>query len=224
MPSYTRGQKRTNTVFVAVNELMYFGFKPKDIASLPGVSSSDVISLGHNAASNIQAGKILIIGANAPKPARVTKKLGNGAGLQQTASSYCAYNSISTAQSAGWTLTKTRRSVSLRSPTSPRNSLTAIATLTGGILYCFPMNKADFDAYGAELGLSSSVVVTTDAERNKLVSGATMPYPGKASKLLPNGSNFSSFFSTDKQGDVVQAGYDILSEEKILVGAAPSNP
>lgn len=221
MPSYTRGKKRENLIFVLVNDLMYFGFKPKDISSLTGVSSSDIIALGHVQPSAVAAGKIRVIGAQAPKPPRVTKKLsGATVGQQKTVSTYCAYPNIGLAQAAGWNLTKGRRGVSLRASNASRSSLTAIATLSDGSLYCFPMNKADFEAYGAELGLDSSTKVTSDAERNKLVSGSSTPYPGRAAKLLTDGSTFSSFFTTSKQGDASEAGYDIVSEEKVLASSS----
>lgn len=221
MSNNTRGKKRSNLVFVLVNDSMYFGFKPKDISSLPGVSSSDVTALGHVQPGAVVTGKIRIIGAQAPKPPRVTKRLsGATVGQQQTVSTYCAYPSIGAAQAAGWSLTKSRRGVTLRASSASRASLTAIATLGDGSLYCFPMNKADFEEYGAELGLESAASITSDAERKKLVSGSSIPYPGRAAKLLANGSTFSSFFTSSKLGDVSQAGYDILSEEIILAASS----
>lgn len=223
MSSYTRGKKRPNTVFVIVNDLMYFGFKPKDLASLPGIAAADITALGHVQPNAVAAGKIKIIGASAPNPPRVMKKTGATAGQQQSVSTFCGYNNIGLAQAAGWTLTKSRTGVALRSQTSPRQSLTAIAELSDGSLYCFPMNKADFESYGAALGLKNSTTITSDAERNKLVSGASIPYPGRAALLLAGGSTFSSFFSTASQGSVAEAGYDILSEEKVLA-SAPANP
>lgn len=224
MSSYTRGKKRPNTVFVYLNNSIYFGFKPKDIASITGVTASDITALGHIPPSGVPSGRIKVVGAKAPQPPRVMKKLGNPVGQQQSASTFCAYNSLAAAQTSGWSLIKSRRGVTLRSAAAPRQSLTAIATLGDGSLYCFPMNKTDFESYGAELGLQSSTLITSDTEREKLVSGASLPYPGRASKLLSNGSTFSSFFSTASQGDVLDAGYDIISEEKILAGNPPDEP
>lgn len=223
MSSYTRGKKRENLVFVLINDLVYFGFKPKDLSSLMGITTSDITALGHVAVSAAVAGKIRIIGSQAPKPPRVSKKIsGASVGQQRSVSTFCAYPSIATAQGAGWNLTKSRRSVTLRASSTDRPSLTAIAKLGDTSLYCFPMNKADFELYGTELGLESAATITTEAERKKLVSGASIPYPGRASKLLAGGSTFSSFFTTSKQGDVSTAGYDILSEEKIIAtGVAP---
>ncbi len=221
MPSYTRGKTRPTLVFVAINDLLVFGFKPKDISSLTGVSASDVTALGHQAVSAVAAGKIRVIGSQAPKPPRVGKRLSGAAvGQQQSVSTYCSYTSISAAQAAGWNLIKGRRSVSLKASNASRPSLTAIATLSDGSLYCFPLNKADFDSYASELGLESATTVTTDTERKKLVSGSSTPYPGRASKLLAGSSTFSTFFSTSKQGDVSTAGYDILSEERVIATGA----
>lgn len=222
MSTYTRGKKRTSLVFVLINNFMYFGFKPKDITAFAGISASDVTALGHVAPGALANDKILVIGAQSPKPPKVTKKLTNATvGQQQTVSTFCSYPSIATAQAAGWNLTKGRRGVALRAKSANRSSLTAIATLSDFSLYCFPMNKADFESYGAELGLKSSVNITNDIERGKLVSGASTPYPGRAAKLLADGSTFSSFFSSAKLGDVSQAGYDILSEERVISTGEP---
>lgn len=221
MPSYTRGKKRENLVFVLINDVVYFGFKPKDLSSLTGVTAADVTALGHVTVANATSGKVRIIGAQAPKPPRVTKKIsGASVGQQQSVSTYCAYPSIATAQGAGWSLTKSRRSVTLRASSTDRPSLTAIATLSDTSKYCFPMNKSDFETYGADLGLDSAVTITTEAERKKLVSGSSIPYPGRASKLLAGGSTFSSFFTTSKQGDLPGVFFDILSEEKVILVAA----
>lgn len=223
MSSYTRGKKRENLVFVLINDLLYFGFKPKDLTSLTGVTASDITALGHVAVSAAVAGKIRVIGSQAPKPPRVQKKISGAAiGQQKSVSTFCAYPSISAAQAAGWSLLKSRKSVTLRASSADRASLTAIATLSDTSLYCFPMNKADYELFGADLGLETASTITTEAERKKLVSGASIPYPGRASKLLAGGSTFSSFFATAQQEAATTAGYDILSEEKVIAsGVAP---
>jgi hypothetical protein len=217
MPSYTRNKKRENMVFVAVNPVIRFGWKSKDLASISGISQSDLTNdLGHTAQSSITgSGLILVVGAQAPKPARVTKKLSNASVLQQqSVSTFCAHDKLATALGKGWNLSQNRRSVTLRASNASRGSLTAIATLSDGTFYCFPMNKADFEAYSAELGLDKSTKITNENERNKLVSGSSKPRPGRASKRLDDGSSFSSFYSTGT--DVAAADYDILSEEVIL--------
>jgi len=216
MPSYTRNKKRSELVFVLVNGLVYFGFKPKNLTQFSGISNTDITALGHILADDASAGLIKIIGAQAPKPPKVKKKLPNASvGQQQSISTFCAYNQLVAANAEGWNLLESRKSVTLRALSASRGSLTAIAKLSNDSLYCFPMNKADFEAYSAELGLRTSANLT-DVERSKLVAGSSIPYPGRASKKLDDGSTFSSFFSTEKQAEIAEAGYDIVSEQKVM--------
>lgn len=222
MPAYTRNKKRKNLVWVPVNEFTYFGFKTKDFSSVAGITTSDITALGHIAAGNEPLGFIKIIGAQAPHPPRVSKKIPNAqAGQQKTVSTYCGYLNLTSAQNSRWNIIQSRKSVLLRSASAYRGSLTAIAELSNGALYCFPMNKSDFELYGGELGLKSSATVTTNARKAKLVSGSSIPYPGKASKLLDDGSTFASFFSTASQGTISTAGYDIVQEERVILLEEP---
>jgi hypothetical protein len=227
MPSYTRGKKRENLVYVDINQYCYFVFKTKDLSSLSGISASDITALGHKDETAVASDttRIRIIGASAPKPPRATKKLSNAAaGTQQSASTFCGYTSIATAQAAGWKITKTRRSVSLRAASALRGSLTAVAVLSDGSHYCFPMNKADYDTYATSLGLKDSSTLTAATEVGKLVSGSSIPRPGKASIELGTGSRFSSFYSSNSRSDAASAGFDILSEEIVLKAAPPTTP
>jgi hypothetical protein len=221
MSPYTRNKKRLNIFFVAVNQYLYFGFKPKDLTSFTGISNDDVAALGHIQTSAIPEGGLRIIGAQTPKPHKVKKIIPNAAALQQkSVSTFAAFNKIAEAKSKGWNLIENRKSVVLTSPNSFRTSLTAIATLSNSLLYCFPMNKADFDTYGSELGLKNSSQIINDINRQKLVSGADIPKPGQASRKTENGI-FSSFYSDAKEGGLVNAGWSILSQEKILETGVP---
>lgn len=222
MPAYTRGKKRDQMTFVAVNTSIRFGWKSKDLSSITGVSAGDLTNLGHLQQSALTgAGLILVIGAQSPKPARVTRKISNaGVGQQQSVSTYCAYDKLAAILGAGWNLASAKRSVTIRNASPDRPSQTAIATLSDGSLYCFSMNKADFDSYAAALGLESASTITNATERNKLVAGCSKPRPGKAGLQLAGGASFSSFFSTDKLGSLLDAGYDVLSEEIVLLASA----
>jgi hypothetical protein len=222
MPSYTRNKKREDVIFVAVNTVIRFGWKSKDLASVSGISQSDLTNdLGHTTQSAVTgSGLILVIGAQAPKPARVSKKLSSATvGQQQSVSTFCAYDKLATALGKSWNLSKNRRSVTLKALSAQRGGLTAVATLSDGSRYCFPMNKADFEAYGAELGLESSGTIS-NAERDKLVSGSSKPRPGRASKQLTDGSTFSSFYSSSMSEAASTAGYDILSEQIVLIASS----
>lgn len=219
MSSFTRGKKREDLVYVLVNAGMYYGWKRKDFATIAGISDADLTTIGHLKAegATLTAGNIIVIGAKSPQPARVTRKIANATvGQQQTISTFCAHDKLTAALGAKWNVTTSRKGVTLRAPSATRGSLTAIATLGDNSMYCFPMNKADFDAFGAELGLESASQNITDTERVKLVSGSSRPYPGRASKLLEDGSTFTSFFSTANQSAMLTAGYAILSEEVVI--------
>ncbi len=219
MPSYTRNVKRDQLVFVPANSKILYGFKTKDLTAIGGISASDISALGHltSAAASTQTGKILVVGCNAPKPPRVSKKISTAAaGTQQTVSTFCGVTNLATALGAGWNLAKQGKGVLLKAASATRGSLTVIAELSNGALYCFPMNKTDFDTHGASLGLKSSAEITTTAERDSLVRGSRVPKPGKASIELTGGGVFSSYFSTSKEGDLGQAGFNQLTEETIL--------
>lgn len=218
MAPYTRGKKRVEELrFVNVTSMIWFGFKPKDLASLPGVSASDVTALGHILSTAVPSGKLKVVGASSPKPPRVTKRLPTATKEQQgSVSTFCSYNSLAAAQQAGWHMSKPRSGVLLRAPNNARREQTAIAELSDGSLYCFSLNQSDFTSFAAELGLKAAATITTPAERDSLVHGSSIPYPGRASKVLDNGTVFSSFFSTDKESDLLTANYDILSEEILL--------
>lgn len=208
--------------FVGINQYLYFGFKPKDLTSFPSVSTEDITALGHILTSAIPEGGLRIIGANAPKPPKVTKKIANATiGQQRTISTFCGYDKLLTAQAKGWNLTKGKLSVTLRPASANRNSLTAIAILSNSIHYCFPMSKADFDSFGADLGLKSPAQITSTVDQLKFVSGSTSPKPGKASKKLEDGSMFSSFYSDAKESDLIGAGWNILSQENVLESGVP---
>ncbi|UYD38980.1 hypothetical protein [Tolypothrix sp. PCC 7601] len=225
MPSYTRNVARDQLVFVACNTKILYGFKTKDLASLSGVSSSDLTALGHltSSAAMGQSGKIYVVGASAPKPPRVNKKLSNAAvGTQKSISTYCAKTALGAALTAGWNISKNGHGVTLQAASASSGSLTAIATLSDGSKYCFPMNKADFDAHGAALGLEASTAITSTSEKDSLVRGSSKPKPGRVSKKTSGGGTFSSFFSTGT--DVAQAGYNITEEEIVIVGASNSSP
>ncbi|AFY43665.1 hypothetical protein [Nostoc sp. PCC 7107] len=222
MPAYTRNKKRADLVFVPVNQYLYFGFKPKDLTSFPGVSSEDITALGHILTSAIPEGGLRIIGANAPQPPRVTKKIANATVSQQrTISTFCGHDKLLTAQAKGWNLTKGKLSISLKPANANRSSLTAIAILSNSIHYCFPMNKADFDNYGVALGLKSPAQITSTVDQLKFVSGSTSPKPGKASKKLEDGSTFTSFYSDAKESDLTGDGWNILSQENVLESGVP---
>lgn len=217
MAPYTRGQKRDNTVFVLVNPILLYGFKTKDLAAAAGVSQADLSTkLGHTdavAAAGV-AGGVRVIGVNAPKPPRVSKRLPN-ATINQAASvsTFCAYNKLATASTDNWGLIKSARGVSLQPNAPGRRSVTAVATLSNAIRYAFPMNAADFETAKAALGLQQSSQIT-DLERRTLISGSTSTRPGQASLQLDNGI-LTSFYSTDSADNATLAGWSLGAAERV---------
>jgi hypothetical protein len=200
-------------VKVVKDQNTFYQFQTKNLAAVAGVSAGNLSELGHidlsdagNLAS-IPQGSVIFYKANAPKPPRVTKKIStnNESIGQQSVGTFCAVDVLTSALGAGWRLSKPARGVSL---SNTIRTVTALAELSNGILYAFPLAKTDFDSFGGELGLKSSESVNTAAERAKIVRASTLPKPGRASKVLSDGSTFSSFYSTNAN----PSGYTLTSE------------
>ncbi|MDB9375753.1 hypothetical protein [Nodularia sphaerocarpa] len=216
MPSYTRGQNRRDFYYVEINPYAYFVFKPKNLAAITGVTADDILALGHTPPESVFLGRFRIFGANSPKPPRVTKKIRvESVAQQKSVSTFCGYNAIASAAARGWKLTAGRQSVRLNALSEFRRSLTAIATLTDGYLYCFPMNKEDFTLFGTQLGLRLGATFTSDLDKAKMVTGSSSPYPAKVSKLLGQ-ATFTTFCSTDRLASAIAEGFNVVSEERYV--------
>lgn len=225
MPSYTRGVFREDLTFVAVNPTLYYGWRSRDLASVTGVTEAELALLGHKdlAAMSGVGGALLVTGANSPKPPRVVKR--NRAAAITSAgsvSTFCGYDALGSAMAEGWTLAKKGHGVRLTASTSLTRKVTAIATLSNGLKYAFPLDKADFTAFAADLGLEAAEQMTTSLERRKLVTGCQQK-PGQCSKRAGTG-NFSSFYSTASKDSVVANGYNIISDESNLFSLAAPAP
>lgn len=212
MPSYTRGKSRDNLVAVKLEGNSYYQFLTKDLAAVNGVSEGDLGLLGHiklgEGGGTLPAGAIVFLRANSPKPPRVRKKI---TGTQGSVGTFCAVEALKNALRGGWNLSKGAITVSVRATGS--RTVTAIAVISNGALYAFPMNKADFETYKEPLKLQGSESITTDTERSKLVSGSSLPKPGKAKLVLSTGSVFSSFCSHDAP---LSNGFTRISSEVVL--------
>lgn len=228
MPSYTRDKKRDQLTYVPMNSILYYGFNTKDLSALAGVSAADLSALlghvpGETAAAT--ANIILVLGANSPKPPRVTRKLENASpGTQQSVSTFCAPGKLATAIAAKWNVSKKGTSVSLRPPRPASGSQTAIAELSDGTLYAFSMNKEDFAAYGSILGLKQASSIRSATERGKLVAGSTRPKPGRAKLVLDSGATISSFYSTEAADELADGGWDIIDDEIVLAATVGGTP
>lgn len=211
MPSYTRGKLRDQNIIVQLSDTSYYQFKTKDLSAVNNVNEGDLSLLGHinigNGGAGLPSGALVFLRANSPKPPRVGKTL---SGTQSSISTFCAVPALQNVLRNGWNLVKPARTVSLR---TAGKTITVIASLSNGALYAFPLNKADFDTYGAALGLVTSETITTDAERNKLVAASSLPKPGKAKLTLTTGADFSTFCSHNAP---LSDGFNRISAERLI--------
>lgn len=215
MSAITRGEKREKLTFVKVGSVtsnVYYGWDAKDLASETNVGAADLAALGHVAIETLTSADLYFLRAQSPKPGRAKKVINAAPGVanKATVSTFYGAGSVKNLLQAGWKVEKRPRGVSLSNNT---RYITAIAELSNGTLYCFPMNRADFDTYAEPLGLKAPASITTDAERLRLVQSSGFPRPGKAGIQLPSGASFSSFFSTDKESDLRAAGFKISMSE-----------
>lgn len=215
MPSYTRGRKKDQTSFVLVTPSLLYGFTTFDLAGLSGVTSGDLSgNLGHLTAAQAAANAaIKVMGANSPKPPRVSKRLLNATVSQpSTVSTFCAYNRLTNARSNDWKLSSRPRGVRTTPPGGNRKQITAIAELSNGAQYAWSLNQADFNLYAQALGLANASQLSQQ-ERDRLIMGSTTPKPGMAELKLPDGKSFSSFVSTSALQTAQAAGFAIISPE-----------
>lgn len=224
MPSYTRGKPRNTLTFVRMGAAsnLYYGFKTKDLASIGGVTAADLADCGHLTVAQVPAtGSILILGANSPKPPRVKKRIAvnPSSATQGSVSTFCAPAALGAAAAAGFLLAKPGRGVKI-TPDGRSVSAAAKPSATGG-LYVFPMNKDDFTAYSAVLGLE---IPNTAAERAQCYTGSSSPRPAIAKKTVAAGAGIatvSSFVSYDAIDAAITAGWEIIKEATPgLVGGA----
>jgi hypothetical protein len=222
MSDFTRGQARDQLTFVRINARFLYGWKTIDLAARTGISGADIKSqLGHMTPAEALAvtNRLMVTGANSPKPARVVKR-DRTAPISQpgSTSTYIAYDKLAAATTAGWTLAKAARGVRLTANVDGRRSMTAVAELSNGLLYAFPLNRVDFERAGATLGLQSATQVQSTLERQSLVTGSRSK-PGKCS-IEDSGGAFSTFFSTDAEDAAIAAGYNIERPEFIEFAAS----
>ncbi|WOD37371.1 hypothetical protein [Nodosilinea sp. E11] len=222
MPEYTRGELRDVLTFVAINPILHYGFKTVDLAARTGISGADIkTQLGHMTAVEAAAvaNRIMVTGANSPKPARVVKR-DPTAPISQPASTstFMAYNKLAAAAAGGWSLSKPGRGVRLTANVDGKRSVTAIAELSNGALYAFPLNRVDFDRVSTVLGLQAANQINTTIERQSLVTGSRTK-PGRAS-IEDNGGVFATYYSTDAEAAAIAAGYNIERPEVIEYPAA----
>ena len=209
MPAYLRGYARETTVAVraiSANVNTFYAFKPKDLASLPGVSATDIAPLGHLDVGGLPDGSLIFFRASAPKPPRCRKVIERNPGVNQqgSISTFFSQGRQKEVIAAGWDLGASAKAVNLK---TKARYVTAIAELENGALYCFPMNRSEFDNYRGVLGLKSPADITNTVERQSLVMGSSRPRPAKVGLDLNDGSSFSSFASDSALDGLAEQGF-----------------
>ena len=215
MPSYTSGVLRDETLYVKVfaGQEVYYGFVTKDFETLTGFSATDTVALGHTLPNALPAGSLRFLRAQAPKPPRARKVINPNAGadVQKSISTFVGVDNQLSAEAQGWKISKRGRGVSL----GQGRSVSAIAEVSTGAYYVFPLNRTDYNNYRTVLGLIDPGTINTATERSKLVRGSSRPRPGRASIRRQGGGTFTSFFSTSQTGDLLAAQWSILEQEYV---------
>lgn len=217
MPASTRGVLRPQKTFVKMTSLLAFGWATADLSQAAGVSSADLkTGLGHLSEAEAMAinSLILVTGANAPKPARVTKKLRNApVGTRASLSTYCAFDKLRTAATIGFRVSKPALPPPPLRPFGPgARTATGVVTLSNGLNCAVPIDPlAVSDGLLTDLGISKGLGTTLLV--SKLCRGARSK-PGRVKILLENGVFAQLPFSTLKESKAAELG-QIVSREQV---------
>lgn len=210
MPNRARGRAREQLTAVDINlSLMYCWKTASNLdAGVTGVKGSDLVAqLGHqviNSSSSISGGKVGIIGADAPKPTRMTKKdVQKGTSI----STYCAFDKISEAIKNGWVLQKTGSKKGL----GLSKLRMKVYVELGAAVYVWSLDPDDFAILTSVCGMKDASTLK-GGELTRLVFGSSTPRPGTAffrtnptvasSSSATGTQSFSSYYSPDKENDV----------------------
>lgn len=217
MPASTRGVKRSEITFVLVSQYLAYGWASADLSAFPGISAADLANhLGHLKEGTMFTGYVRVIGANAPKPARVSKKIPNATlGTRNSASTFVAYDKLAAAQSAGWKMSKPSRSVRLSSPGAGKRTWTGLMVLSNTLWYAQPVDAlAATPEVSGILGILRPSQITNKG-RERVVRGSRSK-PGICEVPLADGSGVAQLpFSTERRPNVLEAGYNIIRDEII---------
>ncbi|MGL4498580.1 MAG: hypothetical protein ACRC78_12655 [Planktothrix sp.] len=223
MPASTRDKKRDRLCMVRMNSAgVYYGFKTREFTGT-GISDGDLNSqLGwilppSTIPEFLDPNSLLIIGANAPKPPRFSKKTTAGETstgvIPQSLSLFCSPEKISNARASGWTLAKKGIGVKFVSENSSARQMTCFVkvsatTGTGDFFYGFSCDKSTFTNYGAILGLQSPQQLTSEQREKRCFVGTSSPKPKRASLKTASG-NVSTFCGEDKIYNLISEGWGV---------------
>ena len=146
---------------------------------------ADAKILGHQTREQLQG--IGVLGANRPKPARMSRQRQTG-----STSGFVDHTAIEAAEAQGWKLSKPGKYGPVSRSSS--KSVLVAAEVANGIDVCWSMTKRQFNAIGEDrTGLGIRVIGQSKA--NKAVTGVAKWFnttaPVGARKLLDNGKSLS---------------------------------
>lgn len=187
-----------------------------------GISDTDLITdLGLiNISEGKPSGFICVMGANQPKPPRVSKKGTNG----ETVTTFCAPGKFSDALRKGYSIASRGSSKGVSG--SKQKDIAAVEIY--GLIYCWSAYPSLFTAGGGGLAelcgitpAATSVTTSTDFER--VIFGTSRPRPAEATFQILSGAGSSAtpnvklFISEEKEIDDT-----LLKSAKRLRASIPS--
>ncbi len=201
---------------------LYYGFKSREFTGT-GISDGDLtLQLGWIIPPSIipdflDPNALVIVGANAPKPPRFSKKTtaagGTSGVIPKSLTLFCSPEKTAAARAAGWNLAKKGIGVKFVSENSSARQMTCFVKIssttgTADFFYGFSCDKSTFTNYGGILGLQSPQQLTAEQREKKCFVGASSPKPKRATLKTANGE-ISTFCSADKIYDLISEGWRI---------------
>jgi hypothetical protein len=187
-----------------------------------GISDEDLIAdLGLiNISEAKPSGFIVVMGANAPKPPRLSKKGTNG----DSVTTFCDPAKFSNALRKGYSIASRGRS---RGVTGSAQKDTAVVEIYG-LLYCWPAYPSLFTAGGGELATlcgieKATTKITSAAETARVVFGTSRPRPAEGTFQILSGTGSTKnptlklFVSEEKEADET-----LIAAAKSLRASIPS--
>lgn len=218
MPLSALGKPKDVKTIVKATPNIYYAFRAKDYASLPGVSAPDLIALGHAAPGTQSAGTIVVTTPKAPKPARFRKKLSGSDLTQNYVSTFgdgVTSASILAAQTAGWEMTSPPRTVSFGPSAKSKNIAVKLSNGVYVVRHVPTVDATSENAtlFGWELTLSPTLI-------NKAIRGAKRMRSATVKKALAGGGVKTFPCRLTKIGDAEAAGWKKDEGEFISDGGA----
>ncbi|NJO58889.1 MAG: hypothetical protein HC836_11250 [Richelia sp. RM2_1_2] len=193
-----RNYRSRDLVAVAIKvgaSTINYGFKT-------GLPTGDRAAFGQTAVTTSLPAKF-VFGANAPKPARASKRTATGYN-----SSYAADDKLTSLRTAGWRTTRKKT----RGITSGGLSRTVYVTI-GGINYAWNLPSAASEPTSlTQVGVKNATATDLD-----LIFGAEFPKPPRYSIAVgtgETGGTYSTYIDPSKETEAATAGWSKVKPAK----------